>query len=545
MSEDDTTSRAFDEYIPPLPDDFKPNSQLLLPKFMIMPGFETLSLIILGLQMTKSGAACRAFLVQNRQSSNTEYKDFKLGTLLRNTRTFNLSEELLYVQSLMLGKEVTVPRWEFHDRNEKLLDAIGDGLEYCCGLTIIKQDSLDMAKVKEELSDLDLGVIVLVEGKDSDIPPRFIGPFFYGGKHLPPERQETETCIERGYARLSWAVGSMGGVMTLFVLMRTIKNGKMHDYMCCISDGNLSLRNLGEDVIGLGEDVRVYALCYEYNENEYFPDEMYNARQVETKLGFRMDVDQPYREFLKSRAKEWKERTEWSFDEYVCECLRFPELFALETGDDCFDLALSVGLALHCSGNVDKVVGTCYQKTVPQSSQSVVSDAAFIGVVRDYAAFTEWVYALCEIADPTSNTSTLIETVDKYFSFIPLRNQRIIDFAMNFLYDIYMDKSGDEDWEPVTDRIHNNIISVLDERSFREFFSRDSRPDTPMSYEVEFGGNCPKHIDPMNPRCMVLRVRKLLKDKTVPDRSNVREIKFGEDFLSYRERIYNNFSITF
>ena len=540
MSEDDTTtSRMLDEYIPPLPDDFKPNSTLLLPRFMITPGFETLSLIILGLHMTKSGAASRAFLIQTNQTANTEYKDFKLGNLMRNTRTFNLSDELLYVQSLMLGEEVTVPRWDFHDRNENLLNTISNGLQYCCGLTIIKQESLDMAKLQEELSELDHGVIVLAEGKVSDIPLRFLGPFFYGGKHLPKERQETDTCIERGYARLSWAVGSLDGVMTLFVLMRTMKNGKVHDYMCCISDGSLSVRNLGEDVIGLGENVRVYALCYEYNENEYFPDEMYNARQNETKPGFRRDVDQPYREFLENRLKEWENKN-WTFDEYVCECLRFPELFVLETGENRFDLALSVGLALHYSGNVDKVVATTYQKTVSQS----LSDSDFITIVRDYAAFTEWVYALCELADPTTSVSNLIETVDKYFAFIPLRNQRLIDFAMTFLYQIYREKEDDMDWEPVTDRIHNNIISVLDEKSFKEFFSGDPGPDTPMSYEVEFGGNCPKHIEPMNPRCMVLHIGKLFKGKNL-DTVAVQRIKFGKDFLSYRERIYNNFSITF
>lgn len=516
-----------DDEVPPLPPNYQPSSRLDLPPVTMVPGYETLSLITLGIALSRTGAANRYYFLQDT-SSSTKIQRFTLSSFFTGIRFINMHDVLRKVQSEMLPEQASESlSAALLDTNENLLQTIREYWQFCFTVPLLPSDV-----PIQDCPDFDRGVVVLTEKLTCvESLPRFIGPLSYGGGRIPDEDES----LERGYARLTWAVGSKQGVITLFYFGRIPKTGSTSNFMLCISNSGAEALNLDRDN-DLGT-TRVYAACYEYNEVDYLPEEIINVYRTENKI-LSQTITNAYSSVIQQRCHGWDNVGKWSPCDYLCECLRFPELLILGMNGGSMNLALSAGIALRTSADVDKISQMNVYKTLPW----IVNENAFEIAVREYAAFTEWIYYVIALLKLLREKMDDWSVVESYFRFVPVANPVLLDLAVSFGVWIY-GETARAGFAELAMRIQNCVLMILDPSSYDQIGWKCPN-SIDRNYSIYLGFCSPRRTKVGNPREMIRKLQKWFRE--VPsEMRRLSGIQLHKNYIAFRQQTYTNIAIYF
>lgn len=516
-----------DEDFPLLPPNYAPSSRLDLPPVTIVPGYETLSLITLGIALSRTGAANRYYFLQEINSS-TKIQRFTLSSFFTGVRFINMHDVLRKVQSEMFPEHASESLiTALLDTNENLLQTIRECWQFCFTVPLLAPD-VDI----QDCTDFDRGVIVLTEKPTFlESLPKFIGPLSYGGSRIPDEDES----LERGYARLTWAVGSEKGSIKLFYFVQIPKGGNTANFMLCISKSGTKAVNLEryDDC----ETIRVYAACYEYNEVDYLPEEIINVHRVKNKV-LSQSVTHAYSSVIRQQSRGWDDVSKWPLCDYLCECLRFPELFILGISGGSMDLALSAGTAVRISADVDKISQARLYNSLPWN----VKENSFEMAVREYATFTEWIYHVISLIKLLGEKHDDWSVIESYFRFVPVANPLLLDFAVSFGVWLY-EEMARVGLTELAGRIQNCLIGILDPSSYGQIGWKCSN-SVDRNYSITLGYCSPGRTKVGNPREMIRKLQKWFRE--VP--SEMRRfsgIQLHKNYLAFRQQTYTNIAIYF
>ena len=236
-------------------------------------------------------------------------------------------------------------------------------------------------------------------------------------------------------ARVSWIVGSKKGVMRLFFLVKSL-SGK--DTVVVIGDQHIESATQIEPLKYL-EDVRVYVMSVVMDLQFDVLGQADQKSITRERWCYRPESDSVLEEYLKQLSRErWnREGSSYPFIEYLCECVRYPALFImdLQRNPDSTE-ALAVNLLMSLTADTNEV------GMAKKFKAGVDSDEA-MKTFKTYARFTAWIYQLVELLSAfdnnreTADLNRFTQALDGYIDLIPFEHEYIFEVGIHLLIDMY------------------------------------------------------------------------------------------------------------
>ena len=247
-------------------------------------------------------------------------------------------------------------------------------------------------------------------------------------------------------ARVVWIVGAANGVMQLFLFTRHGGENRV------LVAGNNSLDVRKKSASERLQDVVIYAMHVQPDLN--FDDVGYCVKSglwseyAPEKWSFQ-DMDRVMDEFLKVKIGAWKQDSfDPSFVDYICECLEYPALFLLgcmrEGQKDSPEGALNEDIARCASLLMSYTAEPSDVGNIKHWGENWGEEqSAVLSAFKMYATFTQWVYYLVHTLrafkndGDDANPKEFEIGVKGYFASVPCENSYVFSAAMTLMGNIY------------------------------------------------------------------------------------------------------------